>query len=186
VLDVTLAAMKLRLILNEDRPSPASACHPGPGCAPAKAASASPALRRPIWDVAPETTALVLGLLVPHGDLEALVARFCGEPPGSQREEALRLRVLVASTRRCALAEAVADALDRRSAAVEEMVTGWPMMRIADWWARNRAALAPHEQAALLWRLSSAPGPFLEPLALRVAGHLVAQVTRDARTGAVR
>jgi hypothetical protein len=37
--------------------------------------------------------------------------------------------------------------------------------------------------AALLWRLATSPGPFLEPLALRVAAHLVARLTRGARSG---
>jgi hypothetical protein len=157
------------------RPAP---CPADSACA--SGASGGRAGRR-IWEVAPDTTALATGLLLGRADLEDLVARSCGQPDAGSAEDALRVRVVVASTRQCALAGALEAALDVRSERFAEQASSWPMIRIADWWSRNREALSPAEQAALLWRLACAPGPFLEPLVLRVAAHLVARVTRDAQ-----
>ncbi|MFT3913922.1 MAG: hypothetical protein QM704_07350 [Anaeromyxobacteraceae bacterium] len=132
------------------------------------------------WDVSPEVTSLAVSVLLGGEDLRALVARTCGDAL-EPREDALRIRLLVASTRACALARAVEGALDACTAPFEDMVTHWPMIRIADWWSSERERVSDAALAALLWRLATSPGPFLEPLALRVMAHLVARLARGAR-----
>jgi len=171
--------MKLRLILTSDGPLLSDCPGPLPRCAeqaPSGQGARGLAPRR-IWEVSPEVTSLAVGVLLGRAELEALVAHTCGEGP-EPREDALRVRLLVACTRSCALARAVEAALEARTAPFADVAGHWPMMRIADWWGSERERVTDADLAALLWRLSIAPGPFLEPLAVRVAAHLVQRLAR--------
>jgi len=172
--------MKLRLILNSSSTRPSR-----PPLAPAepalRAGEATPRSSLRIWELEPDTVALVTGLLFSREELEELVESAGAFSPEGLREDALRIRLLLACSRPCAVARAVEAALDERTLEAAGPVATWPMIRIAEWWARECDRLAPADLAALLWRLATDPGPYLGPLALRVGGHLFARAARTAR-----
>ncbi len=136
--------------------------------------------RRRIWELAPWNVATVAGVLLRRDEVESLLSTI-GYGGVDAREDALRAHLLDACTRPCVLAEAVEDALHRRTEACAAMVEGCPMITIAEWWSRNRDELSGEDAARLLWRLASDPRPYLEKLASRVGGDLCARAMRLVR-----
>jgi hypothetical protein len=136
-------------------------------------------LRR-IWEVDPSRVAMVAGVLLGRDEAVALLASpgWCADAG----DDVVWTLVARARCRDGALAEAVEEALHRRSEPFAPLVDGKPMISIADWWSRARGDLSGGEVAALLWRLTCDPRPVLEKLAGRVAGDLCGralQLVRD-------
>ncbi len=173
--------MRMNLIIGEGRSSsPARALlreAQREGAATAVSAgqggrSPRPNASRRIWEVDPADLALATGVLLRREDVEHVLERIDHREHQGDREDALRVRLLVGCTVPCALAEAVEHLLEGRTQDVEASLARCPMMQIAEWWSRERDHLSGEELAALLWRLACDPRPQLEPLLSRVGGHL--------------
>jgi hypothetical protein len=128
-------------------------------------------LRR-IWEVDAEARALAMGVLLRRHDVEELLGKAGERDLDGVREDALRLKVLLGCKKPCRFAEAVEEALDRKTRALRVAVEGCAMIQLAEWWSRERDGAAGEELAALLWRLACDPRPYLEELTTRVCGDL--------------
>jgi hypothetical protein len=157
--------MKLSLILNKHPPTDAA---PTACCA------------RRIWELDPALLSVVTGVLLRREDVESLL-RDVGLDATGAREEALRVRLLVGCTRRCALAERVERVLDGLTQGLRDEVASCPMMKLAERWSREGDRMTGGEAASLLWRLGTDARPHLERLTSRVSGELCVRAMRLLR-----
>jgi len=113
--------------------------------------------KRRLWQIDPEVIAAVTSFLLSSDDVEVLLDAFglVDDRCLQAKESALRVRVLLACTAPCALAEAVERILDDRTEVRGASATGSSLTEAADWpilaW---RIALGTHDPAGILWRLS--------------------------------
>jgi len=110
-----------------------------------------------LWQIDPEVIAAVTSSLLSSEDVEVLLAAFGlvdGRRPRA-KERAQRVRMLLACSAPCALAEAVERILDDRTDVRGAPATGSSLTEAADWPALAwRIALGAHDPAGILWRLS--------------------------------
>jgi hypothetical protein len=113
-----------------------------------------------------------MGVLLRRHDVEDLLGKVGERDLDGVREDVLRLKALLGCKRPCTFAEAVEEALDRKTRVLRVAVEGCAMIQLAEWWSRERDGAAGEELAALLWRLACDPRPYLEELTTRVCGDL--------------
>lgn len=130
-----------------------AACHDAPA-AVAAPAEGSPPQRRRLWNLAPRTLDLVLGVGLPHDAVRRIARQVLRAEPTAAGHE-LHIGLVTECRRRGPMAEALQDALDRRHAlALREAADHASAEALAAWWQTQAAR---DEVPAALWAVLSHP-----------------------------